>query len=277
VSPEPGPILTPPPPGAPYPPSVRPPSRPPARGKSAVRAPPGSGARNSTAASRRPQSPQAPWRGGAVAFPGRRGGSRAEPGGGPRPYAGRGGARRCSCPGRRVLGVSRRGAEPRRRGLGRGQGSGGGRSCVRRWGRGRARRGGALGGGTWGCGMWGQGREGAGPELRWGRSYRLAPSSVGWGSEGSLGASSQAMGQVIILVVPAPSQGSFWQGPKGRPSPRGPFPSPALSLWGCVLKPTREHVSLSSVDRGCPFSPRKGAGVKVLVRSPPLTRRARRD
>ena len=136
MSPEPGPILTPPPPGAPYPPSVRPPSRPPARGKSAVRAPPGSGARNSTAASRRPQSPQAPWRGAAVAFPGRRGGSRAEPGGGPRPYAGRGGARRCSCPGRRVLGVSRRGEEPRRRGLGRGQGSGGGRSCVRRWGRG---------------------------------------------------------------------------------------------------------------------------------------------
>lgn len=41
------------------------PSRPPARGTSAARAPPGSGVRNSAAGERSPRFPPAPWRGGA--------------------------------------------------------------------------------------------------------------------------------------------------------------------------------------------------------------------
>lgn len=55
------------------------PRRPPARGRSAARAPPGSGARNSAAGARPPRSPRAPWRGGAAALPGRRGGSGLRP------------------------------------------------------------------------------------------------------------------------------------------------------------------------------------------------------
>lgn len=66
---------------------------PPARGRSAVCALPGSGARNSVAGARRPRSPRAPWRGGATALPGRQGGRGAGPGwpqAGLRPCAGLG-------------------------------------------------------------------------------------------------------------------------------------------------------------------------------------------
>lgn len=65
-------------------PALREPRRPPARGRSAVHAPPGSGARNSAEGAWFPCSPRAPWRGGAGALLRRWGGSGAGPrGGGP--------------------------------------------------------------------------------------------------------------------------------------------------------------------------------------------------
>lgn len=57
------------------PPAIREPRRPPARKRSAVRAPPGSGARNSAARAWPPRSPPAPWRGGAPETGRKRGGA----------------------------------------------------------------------------------------------------------------------------------------------------------------------------------------------------------
>ena len=62
--------------GAPQP-TFRAPCRPPARERSAGRAPPRSGARNPAAGARHPLSPPAPWWGEAAALPSRLGGSRA--------------------------------------------------------------------------------------------------------------------------------------------------------------------------------------------------------
>lgn len=144
-------------------PTFRAPCRPPARGRSAGRAPPRSGARNPTAGARHPLSPPAPWWGGAAALPGRLSGSRAVIRGGSRRAhgAGWGSGRGQASPGPWEAG--RRAQEA---GLKEGTCSGGGavQPVVRD----------VVGGASRGNWMWALGlgggatAEGAGPWLRWG-------------------------------------------------------------------------------------------------------------